>query len=632
MTEKQHIWRKDITGLRALAVIPVLIFHAFPEMLPGGFYGVDIFFVISGYLISGIIFRGVNSNSFSFSDFYIKRIKRILPNLIAVIAFVGVIGWFVTTPVEYKNIGINIYRSAFFYQNLNLMHGEGYFNVLSQNNPLLHMWSLSVEEQFYIVFPVLCWCVWVITRYSVRWLGLFVVMITVCSLLYYLSVNDENVRFYFSPCRFWEIGVGICIAYLEVFYGLSARSYRDRSSDVISVLGFLLVFVVFFRAPVGEYVDRLFNVIAVFGGGLLILANCRACVNRMILSNGLMIFVGLISYSLYLWHWPLLAYTRIFFGNPDRWQLVVALVVSFLVAVVVYRMIENPIRRLTPKASVWAVCGLLIGLSCVYAMGKNIRDLDGIRSREIAQLLVWDSDWSYPKNLYQDKKVENLRVSNVTRVPDIVFMGDSHMDQYHARIMRNAIERNVDVGFFTGGGCMVSIGKKNDGSVCPSVNDEFKNMLLDSAVKKLVIAQKWGGYNNVICESINEYVKLIDLFLQMDESREVYFILDNPYDESENGSFDIMKKIGNRFELKEKLLHMNFSVPLPKNQEWQDGNKMMYEMLSENIRKKAKFIRVDQYICPNGICDLSNYKDNDHLRSSYVQEKAFWLDRVFNGL
>lgn len=156
----KNYWRQDITGLRALAVIPVLIFHAFPDLVPGGFYGVDIFFVISGYLISGIIFRGLISHEFSFSDFYIKRIKRIFPNLIAVLLFVLLMGWFLASASEYRQIAANISHSAFFYQNFGLIKEVGYFDSPAHNNPLLHIWSLSIEEQFYLVFPILSFLMW----------------------------------------------------------------------------------------------------------------------------------------------------------------------------------------------------------------------------------------------------------------------------------------------------------------------------------------------------------------------------------------------------------------------------------------------------------------------------------------
>ncbi len=229
-----------------MAVIPVLIFHAFPQLVPGGFYGVDIFFVISGYLISGIIFRGLDKDSFSFCDFYIKRIKRIIPNLVAVLIFVAVVGWFITSAGEYKNIGANISHSALFYQNFGLMREEGYFNVLAQNNPLLHIWSLAIEEQFYLLFPLLCFAIWKIGKHSKQALGLFVVLLTVSSLMCCFLLENNDVRFYFPLSRFWELGVGICVSYAETFYEISAKNHDQKYISLISVFGFSFITLAFF--------------------------------------------------------------------------------------------------------------------------------------------------------------------------------------------------------------------------------------------------------------------------------------------------------------------------------------------------------------------------------------------------
>lgn len=159
---KKHYWRADITGLRALAVIPVLLFHAFPQLMPGGFVGVDVFFVISGYLISGILFRDLQrKGTIDFFDFYSKRIKRILPNLLTLLIAVAAYGFWVLTSDEYENLGRHIYSSSFFYQNFRLLsEAEGYFNEASLYKSLLHLWSLAIEEQFYIVFPVLLMIFW----------------------------------------------------------------------------------------------------------------------------------------------------------------------------------------------------------------------------------------------------------------------------------------------------------------------------------------------------------------------------------------------------------------------------------------------------------------------------------------
>ena len=197
--EKHSYWRSDITGLRALAVIPVLIFHAWPSMLPGGFVGVDVFFVISGYLISGILFRQLQrTGSVDIGEFYGKRIRRIIPNLLCVLLFTAIVGWFFLTPSEYHDLGQQIYSSAFFYQNFRLIKELGnYFATDALMQPLLHLWSLAIEEQFYIFFPPMCTMVWHL-RSSVRSLGMTIGLITIGSLVACFLVEDQAFRFYFE--------------------------------------------------------------------------------------------------------------------------------------------------------------------------------------------------------------------------------------------------------------------------------------------------------------------------------------------------------------------------------------------------------------------------------------------------
>lgn len=236
-----HYWRKDITGLRAVAVLPVLIYHAFPNLLPGGFFGVDIFFVISGYLISGIIFRGMLNDSFSYKDFYIKRIKRILPNLCTLLIAVAAVGWFLLAKPELSALGKHIYSSAFFYQNFRLLGEVDYFAVASHEKPLLHLWSLAIEEQFYIVFPIVCMLLWRFLKHSTTAIGLFVALITAGSFLACLMTNDATQRFYLPYTRFWELGAGICIAYAETFCRFNSKNLALELRHCLSVLGLAMI-------------------------------------------------------------------------------------------------------------------------------------------------------------------------------------------------------------------------------------------------------------------------------------------------------------------------------------------------------------------------------------------------------
>lgn len=520
-----NIWRKDITGLRALAVVPVLIFHAFPDLLPGGFYGVDIFFVISGYLISGIIFRGLASDKFSFVVFYSRRIKRIVPNLILVIAFVAVIGWFITTASEYVRIAANISHSALFYQNITLMKDEDYFGVLAQNNPLLHIWSLSIEEQFYLLFPFVCFLIWKVGRRSVYGLGVFVLGITAASFVLMLLISDQNVRFYFPLSRFWELGVGICIAYAEVFFKYNTKRYGQTLTNGLSVLGIFLVLLAFFL-PTSWYAPPpgAFSLIPVIGGALLILSNANSWVNRTILSWNWVVFIGLISYSLYLWHWPLLAYVRLFFAEPTDFLFLMALVFSFLISVVAYRYVENPMRQLGSDKIGWCIVILLCFLLQFYFLGKVVRQEDGFPDREVARALFFKDDWTYAGGLYKYRDLQDLLVTNPKELPSIVFIGDSHMQQYHSRIIDQAESKHLNVGFVTDGGCMMSLGITALKEKCINANINLSKELSNKQIRTLVITQKWGGYDeSLLINGLLAYGNLIDNFKRYDSSRKYLF-------------------------------------------------------------------------------------------------------------
>ena len=168
--EVEKLWRNDITGLRALAVLPILIYHAFPQLIPGGFFGVDVFFVISGFLISSIIFRNIQNGTFSYLSFYDKRIKRIIPNLLLLLTFVMLVGYFLLFSPDYNNLGRHVYSSAGFIENFRLLSEVDYFTEDALRKPLLHLWSLAIEEQFYIFFPLLSVFLWRV-KPSVKLMG-----------------------------------------------------------------------------------------------------------------------------------------------------------------------------------------------------------------------------------------------------------------------------------------------------------------------------------------------------------------------------------------------------------------------------------------------------------------------------
>mgnify|MGYP001059344234 CR=1 FL=1 len=341
-----------------------------------------------------------------------------------------------------------------------------------------------------------------------------------------------------------------------------------------------------------------------------------------------MIFVGLISYSLYLWHWPLIAYTKVFFGNPSQVELAMALAVSLPMSIFAFKYIESPARGIQGKSSVLVVFVLLLVLMATYVCGKLIRKMDGFQNREIATVLNFNDDWSYSDGLYEHKQIKNFFVTNTEKIPKIIFIGDSHIEQYHARVMDISQKTHTPVGFFTRGGCFMSVGKGKDDKDCPNATEELDVILKNPAVDTLVLAQKWGDYmeNNLLGSGVDAYLFMIDKFLKVAKNRKVYVLLDNPWSENENGEFDIWKHIGSRYNLREKFDKLNVFVSMPKDQKWRDGN----DFIINNFGGKVIFIDTGKHICPGGLCDLKNYRDDDHLRASYVKDHAFWIDQVFS--
>lgn len=322
-------YRPDIDGLRAVAVLSVVFFHAFPEVKSGGFIGVDIFFVISGFLISTIIFENLEKDSFSFAGFYARRIKRIFPALLLVLTTCAVIGWFALLANEYKQLGWHILGGAGFLSNFVLWQESGYFDAHADTKPLLHLWSLGIEEQFYIVFPLLVWLIW---RARLNPLTLTFIIALISFLLNLKGIDKDATAVFYSPqTRVWELLCGSLLAWLALHPPAMLTRLASRLDDwlgmlihrpappadgrvlanVLAFFGLLLVTYGVIRINKKLTFPGLWALVPVLGATLLIAAGPRAWINRRLLANRMMVWFGLISFPLYLWHWPLLSFARI---------------------------------------------------------------------------------------------------------------------------------------------------------------------------------------------------------------------------------------------------------------------------------------------------------------------------------
>src|SRR5581483_8554886 len=326
-------YRADIDGMRAVAVIAVVLFHAYPKGLPGGFAGVDAFFVISGYLITSIIVGGLDRDGFSFADFYVRRVRRLFPALIVVLVATLAAGFWILLPSALVSLAKNAVASAFFSANLILLSETGYFDIDAKLKPLLHLWSLGIEEQFYLAWPLAVWLTprrWRITLIVGTIVGSFALNIA-------LIGTYPEAAFYLPFTRIWELIAGALLV------GVSLRHavLREVALPIFACVGTLLVFLLYndhtpfpgwaALAPVAV------TAAAILGEGSL-------C-NRLLLSNPVAVFIGKISYPLYLWHWPLLVFGKLYPLRPLTVTETAGLVVAaFLLAWLTYEFIEKPFR------------------------------------------------------------------------------------------------------------------------------------------------------------------------------------------------------------------------------------------------------------------------------------------------
>jgi peptidoglycan/LPS O-acetylase OafA/YrhL len=373
------IYRADIDGLRAVAVVSVVIFHAFPAWLPGGFVGVDIFFVISGYLITGIILGEIQRQQFSLAKFYARRVLRIFPALALVLTFCLVFGWFVLLQNEYHELGKHTLASTAFVQNLILWSESSYFDAPAELKVLLHLWSLGIEEQFYIVWPV---ALLLIYRTKVR-VGPAVVVLLCMSLLLnlYQARYDLTADFYSPLTRMWELLVGGWLAIKMQKPQTLMMPFLH--ANLLAVVGCIAILCSFAFINRHMAFPGYWALLPVLGSACLIAAGPSSWLGKVVLSHGLIVWIGLLSYPLYLWHWPLLTFAKILENGTPIFTIRLSLIVlAIFLAWLTYRFLEGPIRSNTKTRPL--IISLLLTCMCVIAgVGYFIHNNNGFDSRKV---------------------------------------------------------------------------------------------------------------------------------------------------------------------------------------------------------------------------------------------------------
>ena len=375
-----NFYRPDIDGLRAVAVLAVVIYHAFPEFDPAGFIGVDIFFVISGYLISSIILDRLEVGRFSFLDFYAHRARRIFPALFAVLATCLVAGSLLLLPREFRELGTHVAAASLFFSNFLLWHETGYFDAAAEAKPLLHLWSLGIEEQFYLLWPLLLALAW----RAKKAMPLLTCLLAVASFAYcfYATFNTPAAAFYSPAARWWELMAGGLLAQIVAKRALLPA----RWATVASVVGAALLVATLLLLDPSQPFPGAWSLAPVLAACLLLFAGHDAWFNKVVLSNRLLVGIGLISYPLYLWHWPLLSFARILHSAPLSASTTLAiLAASVALAWLTYLLVERPIRfGPHAKQRTKMIAPALFALLAVAgAAGVSVRAADGFGSRPV---------------------------------------------------------------------------------------------------------------------------------------------------------------------------------------------------------------------------------------------------------
>ena len=597
-------YRPDIDGLRAVAITFVILFHFFPQvdLFKGGYIGVDIFFVISGYLITSIIKSSVDAGSFSYFSFYKARINRIFPSLLLVLLVSSVLAWFLLYSEELKHFGMYLISSCLFFGNILLNHEVGYFDASSYHKPFLHLWSLGIEEQCYFVWPLFFLLINKIKRPTYLVIGM---LATSFLMQHYVAKTDINGAFYLPSFRFWELLSGAILAMV----GASLIRLDATKKDYLSILGFLLLLIGIYLC--GQSHSNLYILIfPILGASLLILSGPNSLLNQNVLSLNVMRYIGLISYPLYLWHWVVIYFDKILYTDNSLKHSLTLLTLSLLLSVLTYHFYENPIRRWKLNYK-WII--LLSALFLTTFVGYRFYKRDGYPHRQgIHQEayegaigndnFIRDVIATYPTctpaNISQssDKYLGNpvCFQSKDSEVRNIAIVGDSHAGQLFPGFAK--VLKKSNVVYYNSG---ILDGREDQLAL-------IEVLTKDKNISTVIFSYYWHQVMPRI-DAKQQTAFTSTLASIVSSGKQVVMLWDIP-----NFSFDASEckyfKVGGRAKCQEEDFYQD--------------RKFRYQASLNNIivSSKAQALQLDKYFCDPSlrICKMTHdhqilYRDDNHL-------------------
>lgn len=639
-------YRPDIDGLRAVAILLVVGYHAFPGVIPGGFVGVDVFFVISGYLISSILTADINSGRFSLYNFFAGRIRRLFPALIVVLCFALIVGWCVLLPHQFRAFGRDLLSSAFFVPNFAFLREVGYFAPAAGTLPLLHLWSLGIEEQFYLLFPLLALIL--VPLGPRRWTAVVLLMIMTSLILsLFWTAYRPAQAFYLPVFRAWELLAGVALS--SVLPGAVEPKRLSHAPDVIVVAGLCLIIICAFSYSPSEPYPGWRAVLPAAGAAMCIRAGARALVVGRLLSSSASVTVGKVSYPLYLWHWPLLVFVSIV--GRDTGAINAALMtVALGLAFATYRWVELPIRRLGLRR---AASLLTVGMALVSACGflAYAGHLKPVASdREVQRLSDAAVDYVETYEVLPKLRFGRSVFVKAGEGPVRTLMiGDSNMEQYYPRVAA-LIESGAVKGavvFATVGGCppIPSIESPAEPHCAAFVKDAFAFAGQSPELRAVAVSAAWYGYFG---GSVAYRVVGRDGPVRLSEPAGMDVAIDGL--ESELGALKQAGKavylllnipFGAEFEPMTRVRRNAFGVPFvapptsAKREAMVSRSGIIRARLSSMAEKLGVTV-IDPFdgVCGPNICAAVDgqgrpmYKDAGHLRAAAVRSHATFIDQI----
>lgn len=617
-------YRKDIDGLRAIAVIFVLLSHFFSSesllSVGGGYIGVDIFFVISGFLITGILLRRMDENRFSFITFYAKRVRRIFPAMIFV-AIIGLIAIYcLTTPAQYEDNLKHLRRAVTFLINIRLADGIGYFDAGIMENAFMHFWSLAVEEQYYLLFPVFLWGLFRFGKKSTVHqrikIGLWgAVLVSFTSSIYLVTQGETDKAYFLPQSRFWEIGVGALLAYYARYQTKNTiLQYIQKNATVFASSALLALGIgLFTYGSISSTYPSYWGLLPTIAAATLIITglNSNQWTYRF-LSHPIMVWIGLISYPLYLWHWLFISFPHQVYGweNTTLLYKFLFLFLSFILAVFTFYCIERPLRTAKPSQKTLGI-GLLI-LLCIFGCTKFLSQKH------------WIHLWGTPK---EKQFLSLLNIKNTIfpehkdPKPQFIVLGNSHAMVLHTGI-KSVNTQNIPYSEFYLDGLLPIL---NTSTLANQKIQEVLNL----PVKHIFIRAFWfeplnKTYHNKQLKDL--IIQTLDTFRI--KNKHVTIIITNPI---------FPYKIDSLLQLR-LLLNKSFLYPSHISiEDYRKQNQEILEIFHSYQKKYPDFLDIinkENVWCDFQYCQIFDENhlpllyDNNHLNYLGAQKlmKAIWSD------